>query len=112
MSEQTHTSVGVHPAGREHRWSGELVHTHTHTQILLFCHAYTYYSILSSIDLKSDDVAYLCAKLEAKELRVFEELKWNITRETETEIEMAKENLVRCVLHAPKQHLNWHFSIE
>ena len=43
---------------------------------------------------------------------MFEELKWNITGETETEIEMAKENLVRCVLHAPKQHLNWHFSIE
>ena len=87
--------------------------THTqHTQILLFCHAYTSYSILSSIDLRSDNVAYPCAKLEAKELHVFEELKWNITGETETEIEMAKENLVRCVLHAPKQHLNWHFSTE
>ena len=53
--------------------------------------------MLPSLELSSNDVVYPCAQLEAEELNVFEELKWNITRETETMIQQAKENLVRCV---------------
>ena len=57
-----------------------------------------YCLLVLSLELRSDDVVYPCAQLEAEELSVFEELRWSITPEIETKIQQARENLITCVL--------------